>query len=184
MKCIDNEIPKHKKKSIKKSPQKCKHKHISKECLLTSGKNIVRAEYCTICGKILNKYYSESIPSENRCCRMMSDEEIKEKYKYLDTFIIDDAFRIKFLKVDIIKTEREFIFNKEKTIEIGNLFDYKKVKEYMLSHNVDEYNARCSLAENLFEEIENELICEEVKERLGNDDGRRYSLEEIKKMIL
>jgi len=45
---------------------------------------------------------------------------------------------------------------------------------------VDEFEARCSIAEMYLNEEESKEIYEFVQERNKNDNGIRYSLEEVK----
>lgn len=98
MSYVDDEIPKHKKKAhttVKKSG----HKHMSKECLLSDSKSITRAEYCTICGKISNKFFFEMVPYKETSSRFATDQEIKEMYNHLEIFVVEDVCRTKKIQI-------------------------------------------------------------------------------------
>lgn len=90
-----NEIPKYRKKknsSTSKAKEKAKHKHEYEDCLfITRGWDIpLKAEYCKICGKIGDIHFFNTVPCGNHCCRMMTAEEMYEKYKDLPIVHIDD----------------------------------------------------------------------------------------------
>lgn len=90
---IEQEIPKYKKKTksnTSKSSNKAKHKHEYKECLLINKNSPYLASYCVICGKI----YNWTICTE-KCehgYRMLNDEEVFEKYKNLEKYIVEDLW--------------------------------------------------------------------------------------------
>lgn len=106
----EQEIPKYKKKSKAKGLKRSKHKHEYKPCLVhleeeipsinePSGKRKVDsyfyAEYCTICGKLTNPKFIEGKPLEERpeYSVMLTNEEIKEKYKDLEVKEVQDYFQ-------------------------------------------------------------------------------------------
>lgn len=106
----DQEIPKYKKKSKSKGLKRSKHKHTYKPCLLhleeeipninePNGRkktdNYYYAEYCTICGRLTNEKYIEGKPWEEHSgySVMLTNEEIKEKYKGLEVKEIQDFFQ-------------------------------------------------------------------------------------------
>ena len=78
--------------------------------------------------------------------------------------------------------ERIFTWNEEKTIELGKLIDSKTVLEYMEHYMVDEFEARCSIAEMYLNEEEAKEIYQFVTERNKNDNGVRHSIEEVRDM--
>lgn len=82
---IKDEIPKHKKK-VKKTVKKSKHKHIYKDCLFfeRNSNEYKKGEYCEVCGKIGDFKLFEGVRINNRLSRMLSQEEILEKYKDLE----------------------------------------------------------------------------------------------------
>jgi hypothetical protein len=82
----------------------------------------------------------------------------------------------------MLNKERNFTWDKEQTIKTGEKFDGEIVKEFMEEYNVDEFKARCTLAEMYFNQVEDELLYKEIKERSRHDNGVRYSLDEVKKM--
>lgn len=100
---IPDDIPKHRKKSSRRPPKKSKHKHIYKNCLLSykmsigysTGESIVDcvylSEYCTICGKTRRKRMLE-VTDEIKDARLLSADEILEKYKHLEKFEINGPF--------------------------------------------------------------------------------------------
>lgn len=103
---IPDDIPKYRKKSSRHPPKNSKHKHEHKECLLkikmaikySTGESIVDTlylgKYCTICGKIGGlklptiRDVFDGVPTY----RVMTNDEILEKYKHLETFEIDDVY--------------------------------------------------------------------------------------------
>jgi hypothetical protein len=94
----NEEIYKIKGKKQKKTSTKSKHKHTYEECLLLSEDKVCRATYCTLCGKIGDRFIFETVPYNDRFNRMLTDEEIIEKYKHLKSFEVDDTFLCKELK--------------------------------------------------------------------------------------
>lgn len=101
---IDSEISKHLKKknsSTSKSKEKSKHKHIYKDCLVITEKHRAhKAKYCTICGKLDNHSFSfETVPCGNGYVRMLTSDEMLEKYKHLEKIHIKDYFQ-KYIPVE------------------------------------------------------------------------------------
>lgn len=96
----DADIPKYRKKkpsSISKSKEKAKHKHNYQECLLVEKKekdHPYRATYCTICGKIGDIHFFETIPCDDGICsRLQNNNEMLERYKNLKRIEIDNIFQ-------------------------------------------------------------------------------------------
>lgn len=92
-----NDIPKHKKKSSRQPPQKTKHKHEYKPCLLKSindkyMKGIYLSEYCTICGKIGNTHFMESVHYKDGLRRVITDEEKLELHKDLEIMEVNSIW--------------------------------------------------------------------------------------------
>ncbi|MGN0623189.1 MAG: hypothetical protein ACI4JA_04470 [Oscillospiraceae bacterium] len=84
-----DEIPKYiKKKSSKsKSANKSDHKHQYEDCLLVDEENHPhKAQYCKICGKINNMIFFENERIDERLYRMLTDNEVFQKYKDLEQF--------------------------------------------------------------------------------------------------
>lgn len=93
---MDNyeEIPKYRKKkpSKSKSENKSDHKHQYKDCLLVNDNNRPhKAEYCEICGKINNIQFFETVQSDNASVRLMTANEVFQKYKNLEQFRVKDV---------------------------------------------------------------------------------------------
>lgn len=89
---MPNDFGKKKETSKSKSSRKSKHKHEYKDCLLidrSKYKHICKALYCTICGKIHDLRFGESV-KEGRWYRPLTNEEILEKYKDLEKIYVDD----------------------------------------------------------------------------------------------
>lgn len=101
---MNDDIPKYRKKkhsSTSKSDSKSKHKHdYSKECLLITAENgyPYYARYCSVCGKIEDIHFFETEKIENGYCRMLSNDEVFEKYKDLEKVYMDDL-RQKYVAV-------------------------------------------------------------------------------------
>lgn len=98
------DIPKHRKKkesSISKSNSKSKHKHdYSKECLLITGDNERPhyATYCSICGKIENVKFFETVREDDGYYRVLDADEVYEKHKNLEKIFVDDVWQ-KYLPI-------------------------------------------------------------------------------------
>lgn len=83
---------------------KSNHKHTYESCLLYDNDmdNCFRAEYCTICGKIGEINFLETVPSEtSRHSKLLTSEEVKEKYKHLKAFVIESFITQKYVKLEI-----------------------------------------------------------------------------------
>jgi len=85
---MDIDIPQYKKKKSKKTIKKCKHKHKYLPCLIYKWKNIMKAERCSICGKINNVHLFETEPYKTHFNKMLSQPEVLEKY--IDFTIYDN----------------------------------------------------------------------------------------------
>lgn len=111
---MDNyeEIPKYRKKksSKSKSENKSNHKHQYKACLLVDDNNRPhKAEYCEICGKINNIQFFETIQSDNAAARLMTTDEIFQKYKDIVQFRIKDM-RNKYVLINTQNKDGEKFF--------------------------------------------------------------------------
>lgn len=93
---MDNsEIPKYRKKkqSKSKSANKSDHKHQYENCLLVDDENRPhKAEYCKICGKINNVKAFETERIDGGRFRMLTDDEVFQKYKDLEQFQVKDMW--------------------------------------------------------------------------------------------
>lgn len=94
---MDNydEIPKYRKKkpSKSKSANKSDHKHQYEDCLLVDKENHPhKAEYCQICGKINNVKAFETERLDGGRFRMLTDDEVFQKYKDLEQFQVKDMW--------------------------------------------------------------------------------------------
>lgn len=81
---FNDEVPNYKKKkpsSTSKSKAKSKHKHI-------------KAEYCTICGKIGNMqwFITEPCKDNPKAHRMLGCDEVYEHYKHLPQFKVNNCW--------------------------------------------------------------------------------------------
>ncbi len=79
---------------VSKSKNKSKHKHQYADVLISVGpsNSLYTGRICTICGKIRDYGLTTDrmeIDGEI-CCRMLTDEETKEKYKDLREYHIDN----------------------------------------------------------------------------------------------
>lgn len=97
---INDEIPRYKKKA-EKTVIKSNHKHIYKECLFfeISSKRYRRGEYCTVCGKIGDFKILESVKMDNRLSRVLSQDEVLEKYKDLEIKEVNDLLKEKSVAI-------------------------------------------------------------------------------------
>lgn len=86
------EEPKHIKRKIKKKVEKSSHKHTYEFCLLEEEDgNVIRAKYCTLCGKINNRYIFETCETPCKNYGMLlKNEEVKMKYSKLRLFNVID----------------------------------------------------------------------------------------------
>ena len=90
-----NEIPKYRKKkpSKSKSASKSDHKHQYDDCLLIDEENRPhKAEYCIICGKINNVKAFETDRLDGGRFRMLTYDEVFQKYKGLKQFQVKDMW--------------------------------------------------------------------------------------------
>ena len=91
-----SEIPKHRKKtksSTSKSRNKTDHKHEYKECLFIKNERPHKGSYCTICGKIGDMGFFETVRTDIGTYRVMDSDEVFEKYKHLEQVEIEDVFQ-------------------------------------------------------------------------------------------
>ena len=120
----ENEIPKYFKSTesdVSKSNRKSKHKHHYEECLIqyrstfieNTHLNIGLYTYCTICGKINERFkenksivkdYIREVNSsigKYKCYSRISDEELYEKYhNKLPVFFVDDIYKEKYVDLE------------------------------------------------------------------------------------
>lgn len=95
MSIIENEIPKHRKKtesSVSKSKSKSKHKHVYVDCLLIHNNHPHKATYCKLCGKIGDLHFFEC-EHINGLYRQLDYDEVFEKYKDLEQIEVGDIFQ-------------------------------------------------------------------------------------------
>lgn len=101
---MDEEIPKHRKKkqsSVSKAERKSDHKHEYADCLLIDSENRpIKAQYCTICGKIIDVQFFETVRVEQGY-RMLDSEEIYQKYKDLPQFMVNSVWD-KYVSPEVI----------------------------------------------------------------------------------
>lgn len=85
-KCIDSDVSKSKNKS--------KHKHQYADVLISVGPSysLYTGRICTVCGKIRDYgLTTDRIEIDGKiCCRLLTDEETKEKHKDLREYHIDN----------------------------------------------------------------------------------------------
>lgn len=88
-----DDIPKYKKKK-ESSTSKYKHDY-SKECLLITGENKRphHATYCSICGKIENVKFFETVKDDSGYYRVLDTDEVYEKYQDLEKIYVDDVWQ-------------------------------------------------------------------------------------------
>lgn len=84
----NEDIPKYRKRKKKERPKKTDHKHdYSIEVLVEKetkfGLRYHYGQQCIICGKIDNEKIIETKPVGGKSHQMLTQEEIKEKYKDL-----------------------------------------------------------------------------------------------------
>ena len=100
---FDPEEPKYRKKkdsSVSKSKVKSKHKHQYKQCLLVCPSHVSRASYCTLCGKIKDVKFFEPEPVKPGLLRMLTSEEVLERYSDLERFEISDLSTAKYVPIE------------------------------------------------------------------------------------
>ena len=91
--CNYDETSKYRKKKLSKSKSasKSNHKHQYDDCLLIDGENRPhKAQYCTICGKINNVKVFETEREDGGFYRMLTFDEVFQKYKGLKQFQVKD----------------------------------------------------------------------------------------------
>lgn len=95
---IENDISKYQKKkksSTSKSKTKSKHKHGYIDCLvIEENKHELlpyKGSYCKICGKIDSAKLETIL--EDECYRMLTSDEVYEKYQNLEKIYIDGIFK-------------------------------------------------------------------------------------------
>lgn len=91
---IMSDIPKHKKKkksSTSKSKNKAKHAHQYKDCLIFENNKPHKATYCTICGKLGDVKMFDTEPCGTGY-RMLSAQEILEKYPHIPQFMVNSIW--------------------------------------------------------------------------------------------
>ena len=87
----EEDVPKYKKKTksnSSKSKSKSNHKHQKKECLLIDDRAPYLANYCIICGKIIN--WDLCLEKCEGGYRELGKEEAFKKYLDLERFTVDD----------------------------------------------------------------------------------------------
>ena len=100
----ENDVPKYIKKknsSTSKSSTKSKHRHKYVDCLLIERENNrpYPASYCKICGKVNSSLSLEIVEdSEFGYRRLLSNEEIFEKYKDIEHIKVDSCLQ-KYISV-------------------------------------------------------------------------------------
>jgi len=108
----ENETPKYLKRkecNISKSNRKSKHKHHYEECLIQNkstfaGKTYLNTglyTYCTICGKINERFKGNKSIVKDYIREVNSpDEELYEKYhNKLPVFFVEDIFKEKYVNL-------------------------------------------------------------------------------------
>lgn len=89
--------------NVSKIKNKSKHKHQYADVLISVGpsNSLYTGEICTICGKIKNlRLATGKIEINGKIgCRMLTNEETKEKYKELKEYHIDNLFQ-KYVKLE------------------------------------------------------------------------------------
>lgn len=97
MEDFQNDVPKYQKKSNRQPPQKAKHKHEYKTCLIKSinDKNmngIYLSEYCVICGKIGITHFMEGTDHNNGFITLLTNEEKLELHKDLEILTVNSVW--------------------------------------------------------------------------------------------
>lgn len=81
------EVPKYRKRHVKRSPAKSSHKHLYEDCLLLDqNDHVFKASYCTICGRINNLRFAEVSKEPGGNYRVLTNTEVLEKYNGLPQF--------------------------------------------------------------------------------------------------
>ena len=126
--CEFNDIPRHKKKKVKKV-KKSKHKHVYKDYLLFEQlkKQYYRAKACSICGKVYEIYFIETKKLENGDSVVLCQDEILEKYNFKYEYTEDNKIKLKeenaiYYTVEIDGEDKGIYLEKTKTYY--NYFKY------------------------------------------------------------
>lgn len=101
---MDEQIPKYRKKkqsSVSKAERKSDHKHEYADCLLIDSENRpIKVQYCTICGKIIDVQFFETVRVEQGY-RTLNSEEVYQKYKDLPQFMVNSVWD-KYVSPEVI----------------------------------------------------------------------------------
>ena len=100
---LDLEEPKYRKKkdsSVSKSKVKSNHKHQYEQCLLVCPSHVFRASYCTLCGKVRGIKFFETESIGHGLLRMLTSEEVLERYNDLERFEISDLNAAKCVPIE------------------------------------------------------------------------------------
>lgn len=88
---------------VSKSKNKSKHKHQYADVLISVGpsNSLYTGRICTVCGKIRDYgLATDRIEIDGKiCCRLLTDEETREKYKDLKEYHIDNLLQ-KYVKLE------------------------------------------------------------------------------------
>lgn len=88
---------------VSKSKNKSKHKHQYADVLISvrPSNSLYTGRICTVCGKIRDYgLATDRIEIDGKiCCRMLTDEETREKYKGLREYHIDNLLQ-KYVKLE------------------------------------------------------------------------------------
>lgn len=99
---FNDEVPKYKKK-VNKAVTKSKHKHTYKSCLLKDKSRLGKysiGEYCTICGKIGNiKFFDTVSLEDSKYSRVLSNDELLKKYSHYEIKEVADILKTKKVEV-------------------------------------------------------------------------------------
>lgn len=109
----ENGIPKYLKSTesnISKSNRKSKHKHHYEECLIQNkfifaGKTLLNTDlytYCTICGKINERFKENKSIVKDYIRGVNSPIELYEKYNdKLPVFFVEDIYKEKYVNLEV-----------------------------------------------------------------------------------
>lgn len=78
--------------SVSKAKVKAKHKHTYEDCLLFENGKPNKATYCSICGKIDDVKVFDFVRISGGY-RVLSEDEVLEKYKDLKKFEVESVFQ-------------------------------------------------------------------------------------------
>lgn len=108
----EQDVPKYlkqKESNISKSNRKSKHKHYYEECLIQNkfifaGKTLLNTDlytYCTICGKINERFKENKSIVKDYIRGVNSPIELYEKYNdKLPVFFIEDIYKEKYVDLE------------------------------------------------------------------------------------